>query len=138
MSSRDAFEGTDGPVAVARHSLSADLLEYLCSSDQFVCHEEALSKLGFDKCVDYPHVPEHRYWEGYFHGLARTGSIDTIHPRKGHMFSKPAAPLPLSQNGFTHAEHSGSDDAINTVPAIEPGHHGGLDGVEQRSHVEKR
>lgn len=63
----------------------------------FSCDESELTpERGFHKCVDYPHLPQHRYYEGYFHTLAGTaGSVESMNPRLGVPIDKPAAPVAL-------------------------------------------
>ena len=78
-------------------SIDADLLQHLQSNVDFLQMEEKeLESSGFTKCVDQPALPNHIYYEGYFHGLEVTsGAVHSINPRRGEDMMKPAAPLPL-------------------------------------------
>jgi len=54
-----------------------------------------LEKLGFERCIDYPALPGHVYYEGYFHTLSTANPVHSVHPRHGFDFDKRAAPLRL-------------------------------------------
>ena len=84
-------------VGFSRYSLSPELLAWLLEADVFQCDEERLLEKYQSclKCIDYPHIPEHHYIEGYFHGLETSQSFQSLNPRTGHGFAKPAAPTRL-------------------------------------------
>ena len=62
--------------------LSDELLEYLREDAVFV--EELEGAPGFARCVDYPDVPNHVYYEGYFHGLRDPAPFWSVNPRCRH------------------------------------------------------
>lgn len=79
------------PVIMQSMRLSDDLLDYLQHSSVCELAEEDLTSHGFDRCVDYPMLPDHIYYEGYFHTLAQDGPVSSVHPRQGMQFDKPTA-----------------------------------------------
>merc|ERR1719271_2327530 len=81
--------GHDMPVAMHRMRMSAGLLEYILGDEIFTAEESRLANLGFTACCDHPAVPEHRYWEGYFHGLPEPQHVRSINPRDGSPIDKP-------------------------------------------------
>ena len=46
----------------------------------------------FTKCIDYPRLPGHIYYEGYFHGMPQGTPMHSFNPRTMVPFDKPAAP----------------------------------------------
>ena len=91
-------------VGFSRFSLSPPLLAWLQEDGEFVTgtNTDALrldlqdGPVHLDKCIDYPHLPHHHYFEGYFHTLAHTSAPTlSLHPRQGFAFQKPAAPTRL-------------------------------------------
>ena len=50
---------------------------------------------GFKRNVDHPTLPDHIYYEGYFHALPTSKPALSLNPRSGMDFEKPAAPLRL-------------------------------------------
>lgn len=86
------------PIAYRATRIPDDVMEYLaeCPVFNLDCGEELLSH-GFSKCVDYPHIPNHIYYEGYWHALR--GSVAPfmgLNPRTGRETLKPSAPLQVS------------------------------------------
>jgi len=61
----------------------------------FTCDEKEIQSHGYFKCVDYPELTEHNYYEGYFHSKSTSKAVLSVHPRKGYEYQKIAAPLPL-------------------------------------------
>ena len=86
------------PVAWRAAALGDDLLEYLRAAVPMFAYEahELTLERGFNACTDNPDLPGHRYYEGYFHGLAGTARpVRSMNPRNlGHVL-KPAAPRAL-------------------------------------------
>ena len=86
------------PVAWRAAALGDDLLEYLRAAVPMFAYEahELTLERGFNACTDNPDLPGHRYYEGYFHGLAGTARpVRSMNPRDlGHVL-KPAAPRAL-------------------------------------------
>jgi hypothetical protein len=72
--------------------MEPDVLAYLQSAEIFCVPEATLERVGFTRCVDNPAIPNHRYYEGYFHGLATPKPVPSMNPRKGGDMAKPAAP----------------------------------------------
>lgn len=75
--------------------LDRDVLEYFQSIDIFSCKESELEKNGFYKCVDHRMLEKHVYYEGYFHGLTSSESLESRNPRNFQKMEKPAIPLPF-------------------------------------------
>jgi hypothetical protein len=86
------------PVSFNQLQLSDSLLQYIQLDNIFTTpnDQESLEAVGFEKCVDYPEIPGHTYFEGYFHSLPQQEAISGQHPRFGIMHSKPRAPPRLS------------------------------------------
>jgi hypothetical protein len=93
---RDYGEGRV-PLSLKKAQISPELLIYLRSNcDIFNASEKQISlNSSFEKCIDYPTLPNHRYYEGYFHGEKTSLSVKTMNPRYGNIINKKAAPLPL-------------------------------------------
>ena len=54
--------------------------------------EAGLPAAGFVRCVDFPDIADHIYYEGYFHGLEATAMpVGSMNPRTGLGMAKPAA-----------------------------------------------
>lgn len=87
----DARGSTPMQVGKIASSISPELLEYLTSDLSFLDETSG----WYTRCVDYPKVLGHFYFEGYFHGRREASSIWSINPRLGSNFSKPAAGLRL-------------------------------------------
>merc|ERR1719238_1423943 len=49
-------------------------------------------KWSLEKAIDFPHIPEHIYYEGYGHALPTPNFIDSMNPRWGHRMEKNRAP----------------------------------------------
>lgn len=84
-----------GPVQVGvqRMQLTEELRRYLMNDPSMLADQSCLEQRGFEKCVDHPDVPGHAYYEGCFHCLPGESSVEAVHPRWGHDYQKPAAPL---------------------------------------------
>ena len=78
-------------VGKVRAALSPELLSYL-ALDTLVLEETGP---GFTRCVDYPDVPGHVYYEEYFHGMRDPSRVWSVNPRTGANFHKPAAGVRL-------------------------------------------
>ena len=77
-------------------SLDADLHKHLLDETAaFTCAEGRMVELGFAKCVDYPSLPDHVYYEGYFHSSRDSRPVESLNPRNGRPFNKPPAPKAL-------------------------------------------
>jgi hypothetical protein len=46
---------------------------WLLGADELSMAEDRLLENGFDSCIDYPHLPGHVYYEGYFHACEEIG-----------------------------------------------------------------
>lgn len=80
---------------VALH-LDEDLRGFILGA--LPCNEEtALERFGFEQCVDHRNCLEHKYLEGYFHGLGSfaRAAVPSMHPRYGTSLSRRPAPLEL-------------------------------------------
>jgi len=85
-----------GPWCFRPFELDQDVCDYLASSVHFLNpRERHLEGFGFTKCCDYPHLPDHSYYEGYMHGKPCEEPVPSLNPRTGMMVQKPAAPRPL-------------------------------------------
>jgi len=86
-----------------------------------------LPTLGFTKCIDYPHLPGHVYYEGYFHALHGEDGGDrhiaSMNPRTGCNMQKPAAPRELRAfiEGMRRANTPRLVKALSDVAKAEPG-----------------
>ena len=77
-------------------NLDANLHKHLLDEiPAFTCAEDRMIELGFAKCIDYPLLPDHVYYEGYFHSCRNSTPIESINPRNGRPFNKPPAPKAL-------------------------------------------
>ena len=83
------------PVTFLQLNISDDLLHYLQTAAVFSADENGLIGHGYNGEVDYPEIPDHVYYEAYYHTLPTKESISSIHPRYGHMYEKAAAPIQL-------------------------------------------
>ncbi|CAM9709053.1 unnamed protein product, partial [Ectocarpus fasciculatus] len=83
------------PISFNQFTLSEEVLDYLQQDSLFGAPDDTASfeALGFSKCVDYPDIPGHKYYEGYFHSLPQRNPVPAQHPRLGIIHDKPAAPL---------------------------------------------
>jgi hypothetical protein len=79
-------------VAMFCGGMEPDLVQEIQKLDIFSCKEDELRKRGFFKCIDYPQLEKHIYYEGYFHSCRTDGAVESINPRKGTLMAKPAAP----------------------------------------------
>ena len=72
--------------------LSKDILEYLSLDSLFQSslngEDSQLTQSGYVKSIDYPEIPNHIYYEAYFHALPINQSIETMHPRYGMIHDK--------------------------------------------------
>ena len=86
------------PVSFCQYELEPDVLAYLQSAELFCIPNDPrmLEDAGFESCVDYPNVPKHTYYEGYFHSLPQQSRVPAQHPRMGFIHEKPPAPLRLT------------------------------------------
>ena len=57
------------PVAYVQEDLGQEVWAWLQAADEFNLAEGELldAGSGFERCVDYPQLPGHTYYEGYFH-----------------------------------------------------------------------
>mmetsp|Transcript_3956 Transcript_3956/g.5221 ORF Transcript_3956/g.5221 Transcript_3956/m.5221 type:complete len:327 (+) Transcript_3956:48-1028(+) len=85
------------PLSLKKAQISSELLQYLRSNcDIFSATEsQILENESFEKCIDYPAFPNHRYYEGYLHGENTSLPVNTLNPRYGQLMSKKAAPIAL-------------------------------------------
>jgi len=85
------------PIPFLRGSLSTEVLTYLRDNCEFLTCTEAKIKSNpnFQKCIDYPSLPNHIYYEGYLHGEVTSLPVQTANPRYGTLMNKHAAPLAL-------------------------------------------
>lgn len=83
------------PTTYCSAALGEDVRAYLWAAFS-EAGEAQLEDIGFERCVDYPSIPDHSYYEGYFHGLKATGAaVGSMNPRWGTLMDKPAAPRRL-------------------------------------------
>ena len=80
------------PIAIKTTKINVDVMKFIQSAPEVCLTEQQLMEgNGFERCVDHPHVPNHIYYEGYYHskkGVRET--FKSVHPRKGYDFQKPA------------------------------------------------
>jgi len=100
-------------VCMQTFRLSEDVLQYLSALSMFNCDEKEIESHGYFKCVDYPELTKHIYYEGYFHSKPTSKTTLSVHPRKGHEYHKPAAPLPL--RAFFEAFRKVNSEWINDL-----------------------
>jgi len=76
-------------------SLDDDLRLLLLEA--FAKEEVELLHMGFERCVDHPDIPAHRYLEGYFHSIPAENQklVASVHPRLGCELQRSPAPAPL-------------------------------------------
>eukprot|EP01117_Protostelium_nocturnum_P015973 TRINITY_DN6237_c0_g1_i1.p1 TRINITY_DN6237_c0_g1~~TRINITY_DN6237_c0_g1_i1.p1 ORF type:complete len:371 (-),score=100.74 TRINITY_DN6237_c0_g1_i1:76-1188(-) len=87
------YGGRGTAVSMDVGKLSTELSHFLLSDKLFHCKtEEEFLASGFYKCVDYPDLESHIYYEGYFHSTSSDQSVPSMNPRYGSTFDKPAAP----------------------------------------------
>eukprot|EP01084_Bolivina_argentea_P182936 315743_1 len=76
--------------------ISDQLLHHLQNTSYFMSMpQDKLTDNGFIRAIDYKEVPNHIYYEGYFHALHTSDAIPSLNPRFGKSMMKPAAPLSL-------------------------------------------
>ena len=87
-----------GPVSIhfAQFKMSDKVLEYIQQEDLFSMDHSQVERVGYCKAIDYPDIPEHKYYEAYMHSLPTNDIYTSIHSRYGHSFDKPCAPLRLT------------------------------------------
>jgi hypothetical protein len=88
----NTFQVSHAPCFVYRTMLDQDVLQYL--QIPFLKDLDQLKEIGFEQHVDSKNVIGHTYYEGYFHVHRDSGikSFQSMHPRHGHDYEKPAAP----------------------------------------------
>jgi hypothetical protein len=47
------------------------------------------------RCIDFPDIPGHRYYEGYLHGATTSRPLESLNPRLGFKMTKLPAPVAL-------------------------------------------
>lgn len=138
--SESGFTGT--PCAMAKTTLPLDVQEYLLTAsfpriatdaaeegdekqdDEdrgiFTCSGDKLLELGFARCVDYPQLREHVYYEGYFHSLRQSQAVQSLNPRRGYPFDKPAAPVQLRAfyTAFRETNRAAFETAIGRLNGL--------------------
>jgi len=79
---------------IVRGALPEDLRLLLLGS--LPADENGLEAMGFDRLVDHPQRPGHRYMEGYFHALPgfHAQAVCAVHPREAREHQRPPAPEP--------------------------------------------
>jgi len=83
------------PMPFYSMDMDDDVLVWLQESSPFNIPEDMLEGLGFQCCVDHPGIDK-TYYEGYFHALSlQREPVSSLHPRRGHIINKEAAPLRL-------------------------------------------
>eukprot|EP00009_Paramoeba_aestuarina_P006713 CAMPEP_0201515362 /NCGR_PEP_ID=MMETSP0161_2-20130828/6951_1 /ASSEMBLY_ACC=CAM_ASM_000251 /TAXON_ID=180227 /ORGANISM="Neoparamoeba aestuarina, Strain SoJaBio B1-5/56/2" /LENGTH=314 /DNA_ID=CAMNT_0047912163 /DNA_START=176 /DNA_END=1120 /DNA_ORIENTATION=+ len=80
------------PVSLFCGKMSEEYLKQLHKLEMFCCPEKELEKMGFQRCVDYPRLPQHVYYEGYFHSCRTSEAVTSVNPRDSSIIDKPAAP----------------------------------------------
>ncbi|PRP89019.1 hypothetical protein PROFUN_02297 [Planoprotostelium fungivorum] len=108
------FGGRGSPLAMDVTKFSPELQDYLFNQSLFQCKtkEEYISR-GFYSCVDYPELPDHVYYEGYFHSQTTNSAVSSINPRDGSPFQKPAAPSSI--RGFCIAFRDKNRGRLETI-----------------------
>ena len=89
---RSAPDAPPNPVPFSRSSVTPEVLRWLKNCEIFKASEAQLQTedSGFKRCVDYPQLPGHVYYEGYFHGLhGEDGPVTSMNPRTGESMEKP-------------------------------------------------
>lgn len=88
---------TLAPITFRQACLSPDVIAHMLEADAFTVPAERLSEFGFQRCVDIPAVPEHVYYEGYWHAAGtERGPVTSLNPRTGVNFPKRASPKPVA------------------------------------------
>lgn len=83
-------------VSFATTTISSELRQYLIEHVEcFRAEEKDLEALEFFRCVDHRSIPNHIYYEGYYHGLTHSKTEEFLHPRMGVSWAKTAAPVTL-------------------------------------------
>jgi len=75
-------KGKLGYYSVKQLNLSQELIDYVLQEEIFTCKEDELGSKYFDRCVDYPSVPKHIYYEGYYHAKNTSKTVKSVHSRK--------------------------------------------------------
>lgn len=114
------------PVSFSKETMSEEVLQSLLQENFFTSGPEqsSLEEAGYDKCIDYPHILSHIYFEGYRHACSvDRRSIKSIHPRNGRIVQKLAAPLKLHAfcEAFRRKNSAWSSQLIDTLGAIDGG-----------------
>ena len=89
---RSAPDAAPNPVPFSRSKMSPEVLCWLKQCNFFKASEKQLRKegSGFTRCVDYPQLPGHTYYEGYFNALyGEDGPVTSMNPRTGKPMEKP-------------------------------------------------
>eukprot|EP00008_Paramoeba_atlantica_P008564 CAMPEP_0201488784 /NCGR_PEP_ID=MMETSP0151_2-20130828/19378_1 /ASSEMBLY_ACC=CAM_ASM_000257 /TAXON_ID=200890 /ORGANISM="Paramoeba atlantica, Strain 621/1 / CCAP 1560/9" /LENGTH=322 /DNA_ID=CAMNT_0047874141 /DNA_START=30 /DNA_END=995 /DNA_ORIENTATION=+ len=89
---RIQYGNRGAPISLFAGELEPELLQRIQELAIFSCPESELVNLGFQRCVDYPHLPQHIYYEGYFHSRESAEPFPSLCPRNGAEFPKPPAP----------------------------------------------
>ena len=110
------IKGHSGKSAINTCALGPELLQYLASDN--VLQASNLTPLGFEKCIDYPTLPEHVYYEGYFHAKRSLEGIESLNPRYGYKMTKPAAPRRLQ--AFIEAFRQKNQQLVTEVANLMP------------------
>ena len=112
------------PTTYCSAALGEDVRAYLWAAFS-EAGEAQLEGIGFERCVDYPSIPDHIYYEGYFHGLAATGAaVGSMNPRWGTLMDKPAAPRRLRAflAAFRHANAGWLPGVAGASPTLQQLH----------------
>eukprot|EP00939_MAST-03C_sp_MAST-3C-sp1_P004539 g4539.t1 len=132
------FRDVSVPCFMFRGRLDTSVLRWMIRAPVFEASQANIEKNpNFRRCVDYPRIPGHGYFEGYFHSLPTGKAIRSIDPRKGSMVEKSAAPLRLAAfyEGCRRKNRNGLVSALkanlSSLPETSPGQETILDIVKR-------
>lgn len=94
------MQAVQEPSAFRQLKMSDELLQWLIEGEEiYTCPQDELVEKGsawaFEKAVDYPHLPNHVYYEGYGHGNENPEPIKSMNPRWGNEIDKNRGPKKL-------------------------------------------
>lgn len=103
-----------------------ELIDYVSAGDIFAYSELDL-EANFHRCVDHRDVPDHIYYEGYYHGLTQNEALSAINPRQGIEMQKEAAPVCFRAflSAFKKVNRATLQKAVTGTP-LQPFHEKGL------------
>jgi len=112
------------PISFHSGAMSPELLKLIQSDALFTAPEDQLEKLGMywiDINTEYPMLPFHNYYEGYFHAFPNKGKLKALNPRfdyddPGREIFKLPAPLAIRAFINKLVELNPIDELVEEMP----------------------